>query len=225
MSSPLEAGGVHKSYPSGSQRIHVLRGLDLQVEQGEMLAITGVSGVGKTTLLHILAGMERPDDGEVRYANQNIYRLDTRALAAFRNRTIGLVFQFHYLLPEFTALENVGMPCRIARGTGREADKKAARLLEEVGLESRGHHRPNALSGGERQRVAVARALVNEPKVLLADEPTGNLDTKTGEAVVELLLRLNRERRLTTIIVTHNQSIADRCPRALELEGGLLKKP
>jgi lipoprotein-releasing system ATP-binding protein len=224
MNDAITARALHKTFQSGTARLTVLRDLDLQVSPGEMVAVSGVSGVGKTTLIHILAGIERPDSGEVFYEGRSLFALDPAARAAFRNRTIGLVFQFHYLLPEFSALENVAMPFRIGRGDAREGRKRAALLLAEVGLADRQHHRPAALSGGERQRVAVARALMNGPKVLLADEPTGNLDAETGAGIADLLVRLNRQRELTTIIVTHNEALAARCRRVLKLETGRLQE-
>jgi lipoprotein-releasing system ATP-binding protein len=218
MSEPLiVAEKVVKGYRTAAGYVPVLEELDLVVEEGEMLAIIGASGVGKSTLLHVLGTLDRPESGTVKVGGADVFRLPERELRAFRNRTLGFVFQFHHLLPEFTALENVMMPALIARQPAGEARGRASDLLAQVGLSQRGHHRPGALSGGEQQRVAVARALTLFPRALLADEPTGNLDQETGERLHDLLRGLNREDGLTTVVVTHNERLAARCDRTLRL--------
>ncbi len=222
MSRLLQVQDLHKSYWSGGERLEVLSGLSLEVAQGEMIGIVGVSGSGKSTLLHLLGGMDFPDQGSIRIFDQEISALSPTALSAFRNQTIGFVFQFHHLLPEFTALENVMMPLLLRGTSPAEATSAAMALLEEVGLDQRSHHRPGELSGGEQQRVALARALVGKPMLLLADEPTGNLDAQTGRAIGELLLKLHHTHNLTSIIVTHNQKLAQICSRVYRLENGML---
>ncbi len=207
---------------SGPVALHVLNDIDLDIRKGEMLAIVGASGVGKSTLLHILGGLDRPTSGRVFYRNVDVFGLDSDRLAQFRNEHVGFVFQFHHLLPEFSALENVMLPALI-RGTERAAAAgNASKVLTDVGLEGRIHHRPGELSGGEQQRVAVARALVLSPDAVLADEPTGNLDTHTGEAVHELLQKINKERGITFVIVTHNDRLAIRADRVLRMADGKL---
>jgi lipoprotein-releasing system ATP-binding protein len=200
--------------------VDVLKGIDLTFNQGERAAIVGVSGVGKTTLLHILGTLDRPTTGKVLYRGKDIFTLNERELALFRNREIGFVFQFHHLLPEFNALENTMMPCLIQGISKKEAAFRAETILSLVGLKERLSHKPGELSGGEQQRVAVARALVLEPKVLLADEPTGNLDTKTGESVFHLLQELNQIKGVTLIVVTHNLKLASQLPRQINLADG-----
>jgi lipoprotein-releasing system ATP-binding protein len=223
MTTPLiVARGIDKSYPTPAGRVEVLRGLDLEVQEGEMLAILGASGVGKSTLLHILGTLDRADAGELTFAGEDLQRLPEKDLRQFRNAALGFVFQFHHLLPEFTALENVMMPLLIARQDTRTARAQAQALLEEMGLRERLDHRPGALSGGEQQRVAVARALVRSPRALLADEPTGNLDRGTGDRLHALVRRLNRERPVTVVVVTHNEGLAEACDRRLRLEAGTL---
>ncbi len=222
MSVPVRARDVWKAYAEGTRRVEVLCGVDLEIEPGELVAIVGPSGSGKSTLLHVLGSLDRPDRGSVEVAGEDILRLDGGALAAFRNRTIGFVFQFHQLLPDFTALENVALPGRIARRPAAEVDGRARALLEEVGLMERADHFPSQLSGGERQRVALCRALLLEPPLLLADEPTGNLDPASGEQVFQLLLDLQKRHRTTAVVVTHNPALADRCARILTLERGLV---
>jgi lipoprotein-releasing system ATP-binding protein len=222
MSKLLEVQSLFKSYTSGTQRLEVLAGLSLELETGDMAAVTGVSGSGKSTLLHLIGGMDRPDAGSIRIDGQEITRLDTEQLSHFRNRTIGFVFQFHHLLPEFTALENVTMPLLLRRTGNVDAAAEGKAMLRRVGLEGRAHHRPGELSGGEQQRVALARALVGRPKLLLADEPTGNLDTHTGEEVAGLFRELHRLQGLTSIIVTHNEKLARTCIRSYHLENGNL---
>ena len=188
-----------------------------------MLAITGASGVGKSTLLHVLGTLDRPESGRLVLEGDDVLGLDEDRLRRLRNRVLGFVFQFHHLLPEFTALENVMMPALIARRTVGEARRRAEGLLDELGLAARGHHRPGALSGGEQQRVAVARALVQSPRILLADEPTGNLDQETGDRLHGLLRRLNQEKGITVVVVTHNERLAAACDRRLRLEAGRLQ--
>jgi lipoprotein-releasing system ATP-binding protein len=223
MTAPLiTARGLDKSYATAAGRVPVLRGLDLEVAEGEMLAITGASGVGKSTLLHILGTLDRADAGTLAFAGDDLGRLSESRLREFRNGALGFVFQFHHLLPEFTAIENVMMPLLIARQDERSAHKQARALLEELGLQDRLDHRPGALSGGEQQRVAVARALVRSPRALLADEPTGNLDRETGDRLHDLVRRLNRERQVTVVVATHNEGLAARCDRRLRLEAGTL---
>lgn len=219
----IEAQRLVKTYRDGERRIEVLRGVDLSVGEGEMAAVVGPSGSGKSTLLHLLGALDRPTSGEVSIGGQRLRALDPNALAAFRNRTLGFVFQFHELLEDFTAIENVMLPGRIAGKPPLEVWQRAARLLDEVGLSSRLDHFPGELSGGEKQRVAICRALALEPPVLLADEPTGNLDPESGEQVFELLLDLQRRHRTTAVLVTHNPEIAQRCGRIFSLEGGLLE--
>jgi lipoprotein-releasing system ATP-binding protein len=223
MSVSVLASGVTKTYQDGVRRVEVLRGIDLAVEAGEMVAIVGPSGSGKSTLLHLLGALDRPDTGTVEIGGQALAALSGAKIAAFRNRTLGFVFQFHQLLPDFTALENVMLPGRIAGIEPRQVLASARRLLEEVGLAERLEHFPNQLSGGERQRVALCRALALEPPLLLADEPTGNLDPASGDAVFQLLLDLQARHRTTGILVTHNPEIAQRCTRILRLDGGVLQ--
>ncbi len=211
---------LEKTYFDTGQKVEVLKGLDLEVAQGETVAIVGASGVGKSTLLHILGTLDRPTAGRVMVGGQDIFQMDEPGLAAFRNRHIGFVFQFHHLLPEFTALENVMMPALIARQDRGEARRRALDLLEEVGLAQREKHRVGELSGGEAQRVAVARALVLEPRLLLADEPTGNLDERTGEKVHQLLVRLNQKKGLTTLVATHNERLAGALQKRVRLADG-----
>lgn len=207
---------------SGPVALHVLNDIDFDIRTGEMLAIVGASGVGKSTLLHILGGLDRPTSGKVFYRDVDVFGLNSDHLARFRNEHVGFVFQFHHLLPEFSALENVMLPALI-RGTERvAAAENASKVLTDVGLGSRVHHRPGELSGGEQQRVAVARALVLSPDAVLADEPTGNLDTHTGEAVHELLKKINKERGITFVIVTHNDRLAIRADRVLRMADGKL---
>jgi lipoprotein-releasing system ATP-binding protein len=207
---------------SGPMQLPVLDGIDLDIRQGEMLAIVGASGVGKSTFLHILGALDRPTSGKILYGNSDIFKLDANQIARFRNEHVGFVFQFHHLLPEFSALENVLMPAMIRRMGRGEAVEKATSILGDVGLSGRLHHRPGELSGGEQQRVAVARALMLGPDVVLADEPTGNLDSHTGEAVHDLLLSINKRKNVTFIIVTHNDKLAVRADRVLRMTEGKL---
>ena len=218
----LEARGIVKSYTVGGTMLTVLRDLDLQVEAGEMVAIVGASGVGKSTLLHILGGLDRASEGDIVIDGAALTTLDDAALVRFRNQRVGFVFQFHHLLPEFSALENAEMPMRIARIPIAEARARAEELLARVGLRERVTHRPGMLSGGEQQRVAVARALIMRPAVLLADEPTGDLDEQTADALHGLLREMHQRYGLTSIIATHNPRLAAACDRILRLEGGRL---
>jgi lipoprotein-releasing system ATP-binding protein len=218
----IEARGIVKSYPVGGAPLTVLRDLDLQVDAGEMLAIVGASGVGKSTLLHLLGGLDRADHGSIVVAGVDLTSLPDDRVVAFRNRHVGFVFQFHHLLPEFSALENAEMPMRIARMPMADARPRADEFLRRVGLGDRLTHRPGMLSGGEQQRVAVARALVMRPSVLLADEPTGDLDEATADALHQLLREMHRDFGLTSVIATHNPRLAAGCDRVLRLEGGSL---
>ena len=219
----VSVAGLNKFYQSTGKRLHVLRDLDLNVEQGEMVAIMGASGVGKSTLLHVLGGLDAIDGGQVRVGDHEISSMNDQARVAFRNRHIGFVFQFHHLLPEFSAIENAMMPLRIGRVSAAEARPKAEALLTRVGLGDRFEHRPGMLSGGEQQRVAVSRALVMQPSLLLADEPTGDLDEATADSLHKLLREMHAEFGLTAIIATHNPRLAAQCDRTLRLEGGQLR--
>jgi len=218
----LEARGIVKTYAVGGHRLTVLQDLDLEVEAGQMVAIVGASGVGKSTLLHILGGLDRVDSGTVTVSGAELTALPDTALVPFRNRQIGFVFQFHHLLPEFSAIENAEMPMRIARLPLSEARPRAEALLRRVGLGERLEHTPGMLSGGEQQRVAVARALVMQPAVLLADEPTGDLDEQSADALHGLLREMHQAFGLTSVIATHNPRLAAACDRVLRLEGGRL---
>jgi lipoprotein-releasing system ATP-binding protein len=220
----IEATGVDKSYVVGTTRLTVLQGLSLSVDKGEMVAIVGASGVGKSTLLHVLGGLDATDGGSIRIGDADLAVMTPDQLTAFRNRHVGFVFQFHHLLPEFTALENAGMPMRIARRPAAERDGRAEALLARVGLTERLEHKPGMMSGGEQQRVAIARALVMDPWLLLADEPTGDLDEHTAESLHDLLREMHRERGLTSIIATHNPRLAAACDRVLRLEEGKLRE-
>jgi lipoprotein-releasing system ATP-binding protein len=219
----IEVSALTKSYPVGQTSLTVLKGLDVSVERGEMVAIVGASGVGKSTLLHVLGGLDSIDGGRVRIGDTDLGRLPDAEIVAFRNRNVGFVFQFHHLLPEFTALENAEMPMRIARLPAEERTTRAGLLLRRVGLGERLEHKPGMLSGGEQQRVAIARALVMHPSLLLADEPTGDLDEHTAQTLHELLREMHREHGLTSIIATHNPKLAAACDRVLRLEDGKLK--
>lgn len=223
----LRATSLHKHYRLGDQDLHVLRGVDLAVEAGEWVAILGASGSGKSTLLHLLGGLDRPDAGQVRFNGDNIFSLGGSRIDQYRNRYVGFVFQFYHLLPELTALENVLISAMMGRsvfgwpGVRKSVRQRAVQLLTQMGLGERLRHRPNKLSGGERQRVAIARALINEPRVLLADEPTGNLDADTGRQILALLADLHKAGQ-TIVMVTHDQRIADYADRCLTLERGKL---
>jgi lipoprotein-releasing system ATP-binding protein len=219
--SPLiQVRGLQKVFKKGGAEIHALKGIDLTMQQGEMMVIVGASGAGKTTLLHILGTLDRPSQGEVLYQGEDIFARSERTLAAWRNREIGFVFQFYNLLPEFNALENTMLPALIQGMDRGEARQQAEEILGEVGLKDRMGHKPGELSGGEQQRVAVARALILHPTLLLADEPTGNLDSETGERVIQLIFSLNQAKGVTLIVVTHNEALARRFPRQIALVDG-----
>jgi lipoprotein-releasing system ATP-binding protein len=218
----VTVSGLEKTYRTATQTLHVLRGLDVSVERGEMVAVVGASGVGKSTLLHVLGGLDAFDAGTIRIGDAELTTMSDAERVSFRNRHVGFVFQFHHLLPEFDALENTEMPLRIARLPIGDARSQAEALLRRVGLGERLHHRPGTLSGGEQQRVAIARALVTRPALLLADEPTGDLDEQTADTLHELLREMHGEQGLTSIIATHNARLAAVCHRVLRLEGGRL---
>ena len=220
---PLFCQGLVKCFEEGGRRLQVLNGVELSVRPGETLAIIGASGSGKTTLLQLLGGLDKPTAGQVRILGQDLASLSNAEYGRVRNQSLGFVYQFHHLLPEFTAVENVVMPLLLRRDSMADIRSRAERLLGRVGLADRLGHRPGELSGGERQRVAVARALVTEPAVVLADEPTGNLDHRSGLQTLELMLELNKETGTSLVIVTHSTEIADRMSRVLELEDGLLR--
>jgi lipoprotein-releasing system ATP-binding protein len=231
LKSLIETKDLKKVFITDAGELNVLKDITLSIKEGEMVGIVGASGVGKSTLLHILGALDRPTAGNLYYSNTDVFSLDRNSLATFRNKTIGFVFQFHHLLPEFSAIENVMMPGLISKGLrGQEGQgprykkiqDKAGRLLDELGLSERKKHRPGELSGGEQQRVAVARALILEPKVVLADEPTGNLDTVTGEELFKIFIDLNKEKGITFVIVTHNESLSSRCHRILKMVDGKL---
>ena len=220
----LQGAGLSKTYREGALVTPVFEGLDLAVRRGESLAIVGASGTGKSTLLHLLAGLDQPTAGHVRLMGEDMYSHTEAEKGRLRNRHLGFIYQFHHLLPEFTAVENVMMPLLIAGQAAKQAEIPAKALLEQVGLGHRLQHKPGELSGGERQRVAVARALVNEPACVLADEPTGNLDEKTAASVFDLLMQLKRQHDAALVIVTHDHRLADKCDRVLELSQGLLRE-
>jgi len=217
----IEVSGLTRSFVLGNRQIDVLRGIDFSMQEGERVAVTGASGAGKTTFMHILGGLDRPSTGSVRFQGEDIFALRGGALDSFRNRTVGFVFQFHQLLPEFTAIENVMMPSLIAGHSRQKAFDAASQLLEEVGLSHRFSHKPGELSGGEQQRVAIARALVMSPLFLLADEPTGNLDSHTSDEIYNLLDALHKGRGLTMLLVTHSHSLASRLDRVVHMEDGV----
>ncbi len=218
----LKVMGLTKNFRHGERMLPVLRGINLTLQAGEMLSVVGRSGAGKSTLLHILGTIDLPTSGRILFEGKDLVQMSSAQLANFRNQTIGFVFQFHHLLPEFTALENVAMPALILRLPRREAEQRAMELLEKVDLTDRVSHRPGELSGGEQQRVALARALVMQPKLLLADEPTGNLDSKTSDAIHDLFFELNEQFATTMLIVTHNNDLATRLPRKLSMMDGVI---
>lgn len=222
MSEALCAEGIYKAFETPQGRLEVLHGVELSVQEGEFVSIIGVSGAGKSTLLHILGGLDHPTRGRVVLAGRDLSGLVEPSIAEVRNRLVGFVFQFHHLLPEFSALENVMLPARVARRSDRRAREEATELIRSVGLADRAQHRPGELSGGERQRVALARAMINRPKVLFLDEPTGNLDQETGLMVFEAVQALRRATGVTTVLVTHNFELADRSDRVLHLVSGRL---
>jgi lipoprotein-releasing system ATP-binding protein len=219
----LQTVEIVKSFETNGTKVDVLNGVTMDIRAGEMVAVVGASGVGKSTLLHIMGGLERPDAGEVLYRGENIFGYHDEGLAHFRNQTVGFVFQFHHLLTEFNALENAMMPALIKGMMRDEAQRHAEAVLTRVGLQNRMQHAVGELSGGEQQRVAVARALIMGPAILLADEPTGNLDPKTGETIHDLLISLNREDGLTAVIVTHNMELAEKLSRKMTLVDGKAK--
>jgi lipoprotein-releasing system ATP-binding protein len=220
MSSLISVKALCKGYGQGGSRVEVLKGVDLDVVQGTTTALVGASGAGKSTLLHLLGALDRPSSGSVIYSGEELFSRSESELAEFRNKKIGFVFQFHHLLPEFTAVENVMMPALIARQSRKKAEEKAEQLLEQVGLAHRLLHRPGELSGGEQQRVAIARALVSDPELLLADEPTGNLDMKTSDAIHQLLAELQQQSGITLVVVTHNERLAGCMGQVVRLVDG-----
>ena len=218
----LSARGLKKSYALGKRTLEVLRGVDVDVARGDFLALRGSSGAGKSTLLHLIGGLDTPNAGQIFFNGQELTKFSERKLTAFRNRQVGFVFQAYHLLPELTALENVCLPGRVARLANADVEKHARNLLDRVGLAQRLDHKPSELSGGEQQRVAIARSLINEPILLLADEPTGNLDSKTGSEIMELLKTIRDERQMTLVIATHDAKVAASAPRVIELVDGLV---
>jgi lipoprotein-releasing system ATP-binding protein len=214
--------GLRKSFKIGTSDINILNGIDLDIGKGEVVSVVGESGVGKSTFLHILGTLDRPSAGSVLYEGEDVFKHGDTELAAFRNSSIGFVFQFHHLLPEFSALENVLLPSKIKGTPPAQAEKRAREILDEVGLGDRYVHRPGELSGGEQQRVAIARALMVEPSVILADEPTGNLDTKTADSVHKLLMEINKNKGITFVIVTHNEKLARQADRVIRMVDGLI---
>jgi lipoprotein-releasing system ATP-binding protein len=223
-SAVLRAEGVWRVFETGAERLEILRGVNLEVQRGELVAILGPSGTGKSTLLHVLGALDRPTKGRVFLDSLDVFSYPESKLHELRNRKVGFVFQFHHLLSEFTVLENVAMPLLVAGMARTEALSRAHAVLEEIGFVSRLTHRPSELSGGEQARAAMARALVNEPVVILADEPTGNLDTTSAAALVDLMVRVSSERKMTILVVTHNQAVADRATRRLHLADGKLNE-
>lgn len=219
----LEVCNLYKSFSTRAGKIDVLKGINLEVGDGETIAMVGASGAGKTTLLHLMGTLDRPTSGKVMFANEDVFQMSDRQLARFRNRSIGFVFQFHHLLPEFSALENTMMPLLISGISKVEAEKNAKNLLADVGLSHRLHHKPGELSGGEQQRVAIARALVGSPRLLLADEPTGNLDMKTSDEIHDILTGIHRDKGLTLIIVTHNERLAARMGKTIRITDGRIE--
>jgi ABC-type lipoprotein export system ATPase subunit len=219
----LSAKNVHKTYSLGQRVLEVLRGVDVELARGDFLALRGASGAGKSTLLHLLGGLDTPTRGEVSFAGKDLARLSNSELARLRNHKIGLIFQAYYLLPELDALENVCLPARMARISADMAAARGRELLERVGLKDRMEHKPYELSGGEQQRVAIARALMNEPELILADEPTGNLDSHTGDEIIELLCALRNEKQTTLVIATHDAKVAARAATVMEIEDGRVK--
>jgi lipoprotein-releasing system ATP-binding protein len=220
----ISASDICREFPTAEGTLHVLTGVSLEVQRGQMVAVTGPSGVGKSTLLHILGGLDRPTRGQVRVSGTTFTGMSETELARFRNRKVGFVFQFHYLLDDFNALENVMIPMILGGQSRSQATRRGELLLEQVGLSDRRSHRPKELSGGEQQRVAVARALANEPDVVLADEPSGNLDTGTGRKLHDLMFRLNNDNATTFLVATHNRELADRCDKELRLADGRLDR-
>jgi lipoprotein-releasing system ATP-binding protein len=221
----LEAKNIHKVYNNGNKAIHVLKGIDLSIDKGRFTAIVGPSGAGKSTLLHILGGLDMPTEGKVIFAQKDIYNLNDAELSRIRNENIGFVFQFYHLLSEFTVLENVLMPALISSQFtvhSSQSKKEAIKLLEDIGLKERLTHFPSQLSGGEQQRVAIARALINKPSLLLCDEPTGNLDSRTGEEIISLIKKINQENQMTVILVTHNIELAETTDNLYHLRDGIL---
>jgi lipoprotein-releasing system ATP-binding protein len=221
----LEAKNIHKVYNNGNKAIHVLKGIDLSIDKGRFTAIVGPSGAGKSTLLHILGGLDMPTEGKVIFAQKDIYNLNDAELSRIRNENIGFVFQFYHLLSEFTVLENVLMPALISSQFtvhSSQSKKEAIKLLEDIGLKERLTHFPSQLSGGEQQRVAIARALINKPSLLLCDEPTGNLDLRTGEEIISLIKKINQENQMTVILVTHNIELAETTDNLYHLRDGIL---
>jgi len=220
MNDFLAACNLTKSYVMGKRTLEVLRGVNLEIARGEFLALRGASGAGKSTLLHLIGGLDSPNAGEIFFKNQNLAKFSEAELTQFRNRRVGFIFQAYHLLPELTALENVCLPARVARISAAQTEKRGRELLSRVGLKDRTDHKPSELSGGEQQRVAIARALINEPELLLADEPTGNLDSQTGGEIIELLKNLRVEKQMTLIIATHDAKIAAHAQRVIELADG-----
>lgn len=220
----IKIKGLCKSYRNGQKSVDVLKGIDLDITEGETAAILGASGVGKSTFLNIIGALDRPTEGEVLYRGESIFDLDEKSLASFRNKKVGFVFQFHHLLPEFSAVENVMLPALIGGGAYGEVRERAEALLRDVGLGHRFEHKPGELAGGEQQRAAVVRAIIQMPEIILADEPTGNLDSAIGMEVFDLLMSLNREKNITLIVVTHNEALSEKLGRRLRMVDGQVRE-